>query len=116
MVHIPQARLTATMSAACEDRLLLLRDGKFKLPANIKMKQDVGIAERQKVKKQGTDDHISIQPPIRICFHYVHITEKIPVVRCILTALWDHPTLFPYFLPFCYPYILSHFFNVFYYL
>jgi len=26
-----------------------------------------------------------------------------------LIALCDHPTLFLYFLPFCYPYILLHF-------
>ena len=35
------------------------------------MYQDVGIAEQQKVQKQGRDDHIkqlSIQPPYRDLF------------------------------------------------
>ena len=44
------------------------------------MYQGVGIAEQQKVKKQGRDDHIeqlSIQPPTYL-YHYMRIMEKGP--------------------------------------
>jgi len=42
------------------------------------MYQDVGIAEQQKVKKQGRDDHIkqsSIQTP-HISFFVIHVLWK----------------------------------------
>jgi len=43
------------------------------------MQQDVGIAERQKVKKQGRDDHIkqlSIQTPYIYFFFYMYYGKR----------------------------------------
>ena len=43
------------------------------------MQQDVGIAEQQKVQKQGRDDHIkqlSYSPPTGIFLHNTRISKK----------------------------------------
>jgi len=59
------------------------------------MQQDVGIAEQEKVKKQGRDNHIKqcIQPPTYLLLLYTCIMEKVPVGGCILTVLCDYPYL-----------------------
>jgi len=72
------------------------------------MSQDVGIAERQNVQKQGRDDHIkqlSIQTPY-ISFRYTRSMEKDP--RRVVVYLFS-VIMFLYFLPFCYPYNLLYF-------
>ena len=49
------------------------------------MYQNVGIAEWQKVKKQGSDDHIKHTTPYRSLFIIIMlIMEKLPVAGCIL--------------------------------
>jgi len=42
------------------------------------MQQDVGIAERQKVQKQGRDGHLKqvYNPPTGIFFHNRHISKR----------------------------------------
>ena len=86
MVHIPRARLTAIKkSAACEDRLLLLCDGKSHLrhapPAKKGHKQEVKKQcnrMAKKMKKQGRDDHkkqLRIQTPY-ISFFIIYILWK----------------------------------------
>jgi len=71
------------------------------------MEQDVGIVERQ----QGRDDHKTVKyRNLLHIFFVIHILWKeIPVGDCILDCFMIIPTLFLYFLPFCYPYILLPF-------
>ena len=50
-----------------------------------------GIAEQQKVKNQGRDDHIK---QVYNLLDIVHVLwEKVPVGGCILDCLYDHPYL-----------------------
>ena len=69
------------------------------------MYQDVGIAEQQKVGKDGRDDSIkqvSTQPPYISCFHYtISYGKYVSRGGCVLNYL-----VFSTFLLFCYPYML----------
>jgi len=73
MVHIQRAWLTLAKNSTCEDRLLLLCDGKPRpshAPATKKLHKQIikkknienaarcGITERQKVERRGGDDSI----------------------------------------------------------
>ena len=59
------------------------------------MLQDVGIAERQKVQKQGRDDHIkqlSIQTPYISIFDILVLWKKIPVGGLYRESCLCHPS------------------------
>jgi len=54
------------------------------------MLQDIGIAEQQKVQKQGRDDHIKqVYKPPTYLFRYTRIMEKDP---CRTSTVSGHRT------------------------
>ena len=75
------------------------------------MYQDVGIPERQKVRKQeghNSDEKYTITPTYLFSL-YMYKEEDLCRGDCILHCYVRSSLLFPYFLPFWYPYILIHF-------